>query len=472
LKKSPVAFGGGDPSKFIGIPMASQLINAQPHVHVLGHDSNPYHKEHGAWEEVMPPHDSHITEQFLTGFQKITDGYYKRHELLADPKWIEPNIRTGFSERAKHCQGIQISSDVTESSATTPTASALETPVTVTHPLTRKTVEGTMIKPGLRGGGDAMIPSYVMTTVDLDPKASSPTTKHEALKFGCRGYSYLDGILLKPEQDVFKQPPFVILPDGTMETIIAGQNLRRIANNTSKGANAVKVCGGYYGPVASAANWPTTPRYTCSCCGSCDHGLKHCPVDYIKGGKESCMHCGKDGHLLAACPYPQQNLANRTLIQSLILYISTIHCRISVLTWEFEHKVISEEKYLKLRAQMVKNPLQGEAMHAFATLPGCPACDCSHHEGSILSLIEACADRFRERGVEEWKLAPKEWMYDNRRCPLYTIIFNKHFKGFEFLAYNPNNSVALDAVYRDFLRAQGVSFTDMSQLFNAILTCL
>jgi hypothetical protein len=468
MKKTPLAFGGKEPDKYIGIPMSSRLVTHQPNIHVLGHDSNPYNFQHGSWIELMPSPESHLNEQILTAIQKMTEPWHKRQEILADRKWMEPNIPTGFTERAKHQQGIQTSGGVLNASST----SDLEKTVSLTHPVTRKTVEGTMIKPGLRGGGDTVIPSYVMNTVDLDPLADSPATRHEAAPIGCQGYSHLKGILLKPEQDIFKQRPYVTLTDGAFEPIIVGQTLRRIANNKNKGARAIQLFGGYFAPVASTKNWSTTPRYTCSVCNSFYHGLKDCPIVYIRGGKESCLHCGKESHILAECPYPCQFQIKRTIVHSILLYVGTLHFRMSLLAQEFENEIINEEKYLQLRSQMTKDTLQGEAMHAFATI-GCPLCDSSNHEGTLNEMIKSCADRFRERGdVEKWKLAPKEWMYDTRRCPLYHTLYNKNFMDIEFYAYNPLKIVAIDALNRDILRAQGVSFTNIRPLLNIMLTIL
>lgn len=456
LKHSPKSFGKGD-VRFNGVPMGSIVANQQPFTFSVSHDTNPYFMEDGAWVEVMPPPDSQINEQFLTGLQKATQPYFTRQEILADKKWMEPNIPTGFSERAKHSQGIDLSGGVEKDATIASSNQAAENSVKLVHPLTGKNVEGTMFKPGLRGGGDAMIPSNVMIAVDSI--ASQPDTKQEDLDNASQAYSYLKGIVLKPEQDIFKQPPYVILRDGTMEPIIAGQNMKRIANSTAK-KSAVKLLGGYLGQIVSTVIWHSTPRYTCAGCGSCFHGLKQCPAHYIKGSHNSCMSCGQAGHLLAACPYPIQNHPTRTIVQSFLLYLGTLHCRMSILTWEFEHAVIDEAKFLRLRAELTSNPLQGEALHALANLPGCPACDASSHQTSIGMLIEECANRCRERSdIPESMISPDQWMYDNRRCPLYTIVYNKNteLKGYEFFAYNPNNSVALDAVYRDFLAGQEVS---------------
>jgi hypothetical protein len=467
MKKTPVAFGGGDPDKHFGIPVSARIFTSQHACPVVGHDNNPYHWQHGAYCELQPSPESHTNEQFLTALNKVTEPYHKRGEVLADQTWMyqkdqkymEPNIPTGFSERAKHCQGIRTSGAATDTSAIAPAAAILETPVTVTLPSTRKTVEGTMIKPGLRGGGDATMPSYVMNTVHLDPKAESPATKHDALDCGCKNYSHLHGILLKPEHDIYKQRPYVTLTDGTFEPILPAKTLRRIANKITKGARPVQLFGGYFGPVASTNNWHSTPRYTCSMCNSLYHGLKDCPALYIKGGKINCMHCGKDGHILADCPYPLQLLLTRTQVQSICLYTGTLHFKISVLVWEFEHDVIGEEKFLDLREKMIKDSLQGEVSHAFATI-GCPMCQTSDHEGAIHAAIESIANRFRERGgVEEEKLALKEFMYDLRRCPLYWFIYNKHFPNIEFFAYNPLKVIAVDALYRMFIRASAVSLT-------------
>lgn len=123
-------------------------------------------------------------------------------------------------------------------------------------------------------------------------------------------------------------------------------------------------------------------------------------------------------------------------------------------------EVIDEDKFVKLRADIVNNPLMGEALHALANLPGCPNCHSSSHQLSIKSLIEGIAARCRERGdIPEELLTPGNWMYDMRRCPLYITIYNKHLRDYEFLAYNHLRSVAIDAIYRDFLRAQGVGLT-------------
>ncbi|KAE9975841.1 hypothetical protein EG328_002951 [Venturia inaequalis] len=439
ISKVPLSFNLGE-TRNNGIPLETTVPNQQPPRHVLTKNSNPYFQGHGAHLEVMPRADSSINEQFLTSLQKATEPYFLRQKLSADSKWMEPPIPTGFSERAKHCQGIGRAQPATE------------TPVQVAHPSTGKTTAGTLIKPGLRGGGDAMMPSNVMTTVDA--VASLPDTPQDLLDNASRKYSWLKGILL--DQDGSKQPPYVILSDGSMEPIFGDRNLQRIANNPNKTKKATKICGGYFAPVGSGNKiWSTTDRYTCACCGSLHHGLKHCPSKYVEVGKTSCMSCLQPGHLLAACPHPIQNLPERTIVESLRLYLGTLHCRISILTWEFEMKVIDEDKFIKLRTDMVKNPLMGEALHALADLPGCPNCDSSSHQLSINSLIEACAARCRDRGniPEEW-LTPSNWMYDMRRCPLYITIYNKRIQTHEFFAYNHLNSVALDAIYRDFLRAQ------------------
>lgn len=452
ISKAPLSFNIGE-TRNNGVPLGTTVPNQQPPRHVLTRNFNPYFQGHGAHLEVMPRADSCINEQFLTSLQKATEPYFLRQELSADPKWMEPSIPTGFSERAKHCQGIGRAQPATE------------TPVRVSHPSTGKTTEATLIKPGLRGGGDAMMPSNIMTTVDA--VASSPNTTQEQLDNASRSYSWLQGILLN--QNSSEQPPYVILSDGAMEPIFSGRNLQRIANNPNKSKKATKLCGGYLAPVGSGNKiWSTTDRYTCACCGSLFHGLKHCPSRFIEEGKTTCMSCLQPGHLLAACPYPIQNIPDRSIVESLRLYLGTLHCRISILTWEFEMKVIEEDKFFKARTDMVKNPLIGEALHALSNFPGCPNCDSSSHQLSIHSLIEACAARCRDRGdiPEEW-LTPGNWMYDMRRCPLYITIYNKHIQTHEFFAYNHMNSVALDAIYRDFLRAQEVSLT--SQLHSLVL---
>ncbi|QDS70342.1 hypothetical protein FKW77_008802 [Venturia effusa] len=437
----PLSHGVGE-TRHNGVPMGTSVINPQPPCYILDRSINPYFQGHGAKLEVMPRPDSSLNEQFLIAFQKATEPYFLRQELSADVKWMEPSIPTGFSERAKHRQGIGRGQTATETS------------VKVAHPSTGELTEGTLIKPGLRGGGDAMMPSNVMITVDAVP--NSRAIPQTVLDNTSRKYSWLKGILLDTEPNSSEQPPYVILPDGAMEPIFIDRNLQRIANNPAKSKKATKLCGGYLAPVGTGNKvWSNTDRYTCACCGSLYHGLKHCPAHHKNNGKANCMSCGQTDHILAACPYPIQNVQSRTIVESLRLYLGTLHCRISILTWEFEMKVIDEDKFLKLRTEMVKNPLKGEALHALANIPGCPHCDSSSHQQSIASLIEACADRCRARGdiPEEW-LTPGNWMYDLRRCPLYIMIYNKNIDTHEFFAYNHLDSVAMDAIYRDFLRAQ------------------
>lgn len=459
LSKHPLSFNVGE-IRNNGVPLATTVPSPQPPCYVVNRNSNPYFQGHGARLEVMPRIDSSLNEQFLTTLQKATEPHFLRQELSTDVKWMEPSIPTGFSERAKHCQGIGRGQF------------ASETPVQVAHPATGKPTEATLIIPGLRGGGDAMMPSNVMTTVDA--VATSPDTTQEQLDNASRNYSWLKGILPKHDQNSSEQPPYVILPDGSLEPVFIDRNLQRIANNPNKTKKATKICGGYLAPVSTGTKiWSTTDRYTCACCGSLYHGLKHCPSKHIDVGKTTCMSCLQDGHLLAECPHPIQNFPERTIVESLRLYLGTLHCRISILTWEFEMKVIDEDKFVKLRTEMVKNPLMGEALHALANLPGCPNCDSSSHQLSINSLIEACAARCRERGdiPEDW-LTPGNWMYDLRRCPLYITIYNKHIKTHEFFAYNHLNSVAMDAIYRDFLRAQEVSLTSSPNSLALMLTIL
>lgn len=155
LSKLPASFGVGE-TRLNGVPTGNSVVNPQPPCFVINRDNNPYYQGHGAKVEVMPRPDSSINEQFLTALQKATQPYFLRKGLSADVRWMEPTIPTGFSERAKHCQGIG--------------RPATETPVQVAHPLTGKSTEGTLIKPGLRGGGDAMMPSNVMITVDGKPR--------------------------------------------------------------------------------------------------------------------------------------------------------------------------------------------------------------------------------------------------------------------------------------------------------------
>jgi len=139
----------------------------------------------------------------------------------------------------------------------------------------------------------------------------------------------------------------------------------------------------------------------------------------------------------------------------MILYAGTLHFKLSLLVWQYEMGKITEQKFLTTRKMMKDNPLLGESLHAFSEW-SCPNCEFKDHSMRIGDLVEKCAQLLRDgKDATDEQLVKGAWYIDRRLCPLYWRIYNVHFKALEFLAYNPNSSVAVDALYRIFISGQG-----------------
>jgi hypothetical protein len=442
-------FARSDP-RYMGLPLAAvRTTTIQPRTNYVSYENNPWHYINGAFLEVQPHPEHPVNEQFLIAMDKLSEPFNKRFALQGDQKWFEPPVPTGFGQRAKHSQGLQTPNSIADPSVVVPPVDTLETQVTTL--VNGKKVTATSIKPGLRGGGDTAIPSYVLNPVDLfDAKDPS----HKIKDFERKGYSSLSGVLLPPHADIFKQRPYVTLHDGTLEPIFPPLTIRRIANDSKKGARPIQIFGGYFGQVSSINNWITTPRFTCTGCGSFYHGMKDCPLLYLTEFKVHCNHCERDGHYQYECPYPLQIMPRRTIVQSVISYTGTLHFKHSLLVWYYELGAFDEKKFNAARKQIRGDALMGESKHAFTTIP-CSDCSPIDHQVGFKNAVDVCAARLREKGTVENLLIPGAWYIDRRLCPLYWRIYNINFRNVEFTAYNPNRIVALDALYRIFLRCQG-----------------
>lgn len=420
-------------SRLMGQPYKTQYPCWEPGLNLpinISLHNNPFKYQGGGFVEHMPHHASILPEQMLITLSEKNAIFNQREKILQDPRW-EESIPYGVAARALHYQNKWGLDHVPIEQFTKPNG-----PKTA----------GFKILPGLRGGGEAHIKGYL-------PSQDG---------FWNMSATYLeDGFYQKDR-------PFVVLKDGRLETVFPpGHPIKRIKN----GKNAVSLYGGP-GTGGNEQTWIQQSSYCCWNCGSDEHGLDDCPVQRLNRRTHGvnfvhCMACQQVGHILVNCPYPPQFLPRRPIPVTLDLYIHTMHWKQTLLSWGAQFGHLEIESLPKMQKHLMQ-PSNGCARHVFGLLGPCPGCDSSHHQTMIKNWVRFILPQIEEDFFENqpdllaamgetFDIDDKlcNWYVDRRFCPVSWQLYHPKAPSSVIMIYNPLGSVAVDALYRVLLRAQG-----------------
>ncbi|KAF2404092.1 hypothetical protein EJ06DRAFT_546098 [Trichodelitschia bisporula] len=238
-----------------------------------------------------------------------------------------------------------------------------------------------------------------------------------------------------------------------------GHTSQRINNDFGK--QPVELYGGHEG-IPREEDWLFKRRYICLACGSEEHGMCDCLIARDLCPTMFCLHCKQSNHWIGFCTLPPQFFPDRDQRTTMDFYIRTAHFRTLLFRANDFYGALPDIDPRKIFK--VQEPASmAEPFHALSCVP-CPNCTPEYHRHETEHLLDQLIKYVAsDPGVDmtsDWRYNKRElWGVDRRSCPLFWKWYHLDQPTRCWLLFNPRSSIAVDALVRVYLNAQGWAVT-------------